>query len=429
MSTRFVWLPAVLLLLALGLIMGCGSHASLSSLTTGVILVTSQGVLNTHGTPGVILAFTLDLSNGHIAQVNTFTATPGLPTDILVDPAGTFAYVAVTQVSTFAKQTSNAIGTFKINSDGTVSAIGQQGLRPITEKGGAKIPLVPVALAMDSAGKFLFVADQANALTSSPPPPAGVSGAISVFSIGSNAALAEIPGSPFAVPVAAGSTYSNPVALAVSPTILPAGSPQAAPTKEFLYVTDSVGNQVWEFQVDKSSGALGNPQGLTSPPGFTTGSTPAGVTVDPFARFVYVANQVSNDVSAYAICNGISPSCLQADGTLVQAGSNAAAGINPVTLAVDPSGGFLFVVDQGSGQLSTYRINQASGAITALSPRDVAVGVQPTSVAIRSDDSWIFVTNQGSSSLSGFHLIPATGTLGPLNPITTSAAPFGVAVK
>jgi 6-phosphogluconolactonase (cycloisomerase 2 family) len=323
---------------------------------------------------------------------------------------------------------STSIATFKVNSDGRLSAIGTQSLNS-----AGTVPVVPVALAIDSAGKFLFVADSATTDSSTNT----VAGAVSVFSIGSGASLTEVSGSPFSLPNAAGGTFPNPSALAVTPTAFPSQnatcSGKPAPTSEFLYVADSANNVVWDFGVDSSSGALGIPGNDTSIPGFATGSVPSGVAVDACNRFVYIANKNSNNVSAYTICNGSSTSattCSGADGSLVQvSGSPHSAGNGPGPMAIDPLGNFVYVVDTLSNQISSYKISQVQGTLTALAGV-ISTGTRPVAIAIRGDDNWLFVANNNSATLSQFAITPATGGLTPAGAgITTDNSPSGVAVK
>jgi len=102
------------------------------------------------------------------------------------------------------------------------------------------VPVVPVTLAIDSAGKFLFVAD-ASTIDSSANP---VGGAVSVFSIGSGASLTEVSrGRLFSLPNEPGGT--DPRSLGVSshaPPLFPLQnatcSGRTAPSSEFLYVAD-----------------------------------------------------------------------------------------------------------------------------------------------------------------------------------------------
>jgi 6-phosphogluconolactonase (cycloisomerase 2 family) len=283
--------------------------------------------------------------------------------------------------------------------------------------------VVPVALAIDSAGKFLFVAD-------------GTGGVVSVLAI-SSGALTEVAGSPFAVP-AGSQGPANLTALAVSPTTFPslyaACSQQPAPTSENLYVTDHENAKVWEFGVS-SSGVLGNPAGDNSVLGFATAPYPAGIAIDPCNRFVYVADGTpTNQVSAYTVCNAvITGKCSFADGSLVEVSGSpfAEQGINPGPMTVDAYGKFLYVVNQGSNSVSGYTISSVTGGLTAFSPATVNTGTSPVSIAVRSDDNWLFVANSQSANVSQYAITPANGQLSALPAFSIGQAtiPFGVAVK
>jgi 6-phosphogluconolactonase (cycloisomerase 2 family) len=419
MSTRCTWLLGVLILISVGLLVACGSHFSASS--DGLVIVPSQG-------SAVLQAFSFALNNGHTSQINTAPSTNGTPTAVLLDPAGSFAYVLVNQ---------NTIATFKVSSNGTLSSVGTTGFNPasVTVPGAANpesVPVVPAALAMDSVGKFLFVADRETSDSAH----LSVPGGISVFSVGSNAALTEVAGSPFfPTPPVAGSAPTDMVALAPTPVTFPTANAvctnQNAPTAEYLYVADSLNNQVWDFAVDMSSGALAKPAGDGSVPVVAAGSVPAGIAVDACGRFVYVANQNSNNVSAYSICTKVQiPTCLNADDSLVPIGGSPFNALtNPGPIVVDPFGNTLYVVNQGSNSISTFRISPVTGSLTT-SGAGLATGANPVSIAIRSDDQWLFVTNNGSSSVTEYAITPASGALAPAGAgITTDNLPFGLAVK
>src|SRR5882762_3954575 len=91
-------------------------------------------------------------------------------------------------------------------------------------------------------------------------------------------------------------------------------------------------------------------------------------------RFAYVANQLSNDVSAYAIDS--------ATGNLTAIGSPfAVSGTTPVSLAVDPNGQFLYVVNNGSDNVSVYAIDSSTGALTAAG-LPAPTGSSPDGVAV-----------------------------------------------
>ena len=204
---------------------------------------------------------------------------------------------------------------------------------------------------------------------------------------------------------------------------------QGAPTTEYLYVADGANNQVFDFLVDGSTGALGPPLNEASVPSTATDRTPSGVAIDPCNRFVYVANHDSNNVSGYTICNAVSPTCQNIDGSLVASGTPTPAANGPTVIAVDPFGNFVYVVNTLSNSLSGFQISQVGGKLSPLSTPVVGTGSTPVSIAIRGDGSWIFVSNNNSSSISQYAVTPASGALAALPGITTDTFPYGVAVR
>jgi len=272
-------------------------------------------------------------------------------------------------------------------------------------------------MVIDSAGKFLFVADSSPA-------------AVSVLAIGSNGGLTEVAGSPLVVKQGATqNALPNFSALAVTPTVYPSAfavcSGSVPPTTENLYVTDLANYAVLDYSVS-SAGAL------TLVAETATGSNPSGVTVDPCNRFVYVSNsQPDNTVSAYTVCRVVSlPSCPDANDSLLPvSGSPFAVGNSPGALMMDAYAGFLYVLDRGQNAISSFRVSTTTGSLTALSPTPVTTNSVPTAMAIRSDDTWMFVTNLNSGNLSEYAITPATGTLTPQPTVETDNFPWGVAVK
>ena len=104
--------------------------------------------------------------------------------------------------------------------------------------------------------------------------------------------------------------------------------------------------------------------GLTACNGGGGGGGNAAKSLVP--KFAYVANYTSNDVSVYTIN--------QATGALT-AGTSVAAGTNPFSVTVDPTGKFAYVANNGSNNVSVYTINQTTGALTAGTA--VAAGANP----------------------------------------------------
>jgi 6-phosphogluconolactonase (cycloisomerase 2 family) len=455
MSGRCTWVLAVLVLLLIATLLACNSTYSASS--DGLVLVPDGG-------SAVVQSFSFNLTNGHSSLLNTAPSTLGLPTAMVLDPTGSFAYMATVPNAAVTKTLQNsAIVSYAVNSDGTLSQVGTTAMAPPPDPPcvapACSVMALPTAFAMDSAGTFLFVADQITTDTSGNTVP----GTVSVFAIGSGGALTEVTGSPFTVPVlqVGPTTIANLAGVAVTPTKYPVLNTQSVQnaecslwqplppsTPEYLYVTDSSNNVVWGFTV-QSTGALSllvnsNNVAVT----FPAQSVTTGVAVDPCNRFVYVTNNRSNNVSAYAICNMTSPgrppicdsnqypegSLVEVSGSPFSLGTGPTPPNGPTVLEVDPLGNFLYVVDNGSNTISCFRITDINGSLAPLSTATVATGINPAAIAIRGDDNWLFVadneTLNGYGVLSQYEITPATGVLTPFGTgIQTDNFPTAVVVK
>src|SRR5437660_1243041 len=100
--------------------------------------------------------------------------------------------------------------------------------------------------------------------------------------------------------------------------------------------------------------------------------------------FAYVANQASNNVSAYTINT--------ATGALTPvAGSPFAAGPTPVSVTVDPTGKFAYTANHSSNDVSAYTINAATGALTAVPGSPFAAGTITRSVTIDPTGKFAYV--------------------------------------
>jgi 6-phosphogluconolactonase (cycloisomerase 2 family) len=393
---------AILILVSLVLLMACSPKYSPNY--DGLVVVPTQGL-------AVMQSFSIDLGNGHIQTINNPNGPPipGIPTSVVLDPAGAYAYVIVYQNPALTGGSITGIATFSIASGGRLSAVGTTSVPD------------PTALAMDTAGKFLFVATS--------------EGSIYVFSIGPNASLKAV-GNPTLLAAEPGGATPSASALAVTSTSYPSQfaycSGVTPPTTENLYVTDKVNYALLNYSISSSGNLTLVPYNAISA-GIPTGTVPSGVAVDPCNRFVYVSNSATNNnVSAYRICYAVSlnTNCPVANFSLLEVtGSPYPAGDYPGPLLVDPYGKFLYVLDTGSNAISGYQISGVTGALTAFTGAPTATNLEPTSIAIRKDDSWMFVANLSSANISEYAISLSNGGLTPQPPIPTFNLPSGVAVK
>ena len=417
MSKRF-WLLGFVGLIAVALLVACGSKYNSSS--NGLVLVGSQG-------SNVIQAFSFNLNSGHAASIGNSPSTDSQPTSIVMDVTGSYAYVILNSIPA-------SLAIYKVDSGGKLTQTGN----PLAFNPTAQADVVPSMLARDAAGKFLFTANRSTTDSLGNPAP----GSISVFSIGGGT-LTEVPGSPFSTPATASPV--DIISVAATPTVFPGtginGTQNSVcsagtnpPTSEYLYAVDHVGAQVFQFQVDTSSGALITPPNTTVAPSFTTDAQPEGIAVDPCDRFVYVSGSLHNKIDAYTICTVVVQGrCPFGNGALVEisgspiSAAGSANGLGPIV--VDPYGNDVYVVGTLSNTVSGFKISPVTGSLTPLSPATVATGSQPKAITIRADNNWMFVSNFGSASVSQYSITPATGALSVLPTLQTENSPFGVAVK
>jgi len=196
----------------------------------------------------------------------------------------------------------------------------------------------------------------------------------------------------------------------------------AAPLRaQFAYVANDSGNSVSAFSI----GANG---ALTPVPGspFAAGIGPLSVAVDPTGKFAYVLNVetppdfINGTVLAYSI---------GANGALTPvSGSPFAAGSLPQSVAVDPTGKFAYVANGLSNNVSAFSIG-ANGALTPASGSPFAAGPGPDSVAVDPTGKFAYVANGLSNNVSAFS-IGANGALTPVtgSPFVAGTTPVSVAI-
>ena len=207
------------------------------------------------------------------------------------------------------------------------------------------------------------------------------------------------------------------------------------PSGKFAYVANDgdfevTGGSVSMYTVSATTGALTSAGTIDSPcaPPPSPGScAPYSVAVDPSGKFAYVANEggfAPTSVSMYTI-NGTN-GALTFTGTIAVGGGGRA-----ISVTVHPTGKFVYVATQcapaGSpGNVSMYTINAANGALTSIGT--AVAGLSPTSIAIEASGKFAYVTNSGSDDVSMYTINTSTGALTSIGTIAAGTVPGSVAV-
>lgn len=339
---------------------------------TAAVTYTPKSAYVANSSDSDLSASTINSTTGALTAI---TGSPFLagtnPASVATDLLGRFAYAA--------NQGSKNLSAYSIDAtSGALTAVGGSPFAAGTN---------PVSVVVDPSSRFVYVANQG-------------SNNISAYTFDSVGALTAITGSPFASGMASGSLAIDPLG-------------------EFVYVANHGSNNISAYLIAGASGpqfcsSASPPAGglcpLTGSP-FAAGTGPVAVAVDPLDRFVYVVNATSGNVSGYSIC--CSSNILVGSMTPVP-GSPFAAGTNPQSVVVEPTGRFAYVAGGPPGSpgfVSAFSIDTTSGALTPISGSPFAVGTNPASLTVDISGQFVYVANSGSNDVSILKIDPTTGAL------------------
>lgn len=262
----------------------------------------------------------------------------------------------------------------------------------------------PTSLAVDPSGKFAYVANEGC--------PDAFAGNVSMYTIDSTSGTLTSAGPP----VTTGDFGADSVAV--------------NPSGKFAYVANwgegNTAGSVSMYTVNSTTGALtstGTIQAPCAPPPSPGSCAPWSLAVHPSGKFVYVANEggfTPTSVSMYSID--------ATTGVLTLIGTVAVDG-RAIAVTVDPSGKFAYVADGGDnsdgskgGNVSMYTIDATTGVLTSIGK--IAAGMSPTSVAVHPTGKFIYVVNQDSNDISMYTINTTTGNLTSIGTLVAVVGPI-----
>lgn len=325
--------------------------------------------------PNSLLTFVFDTATGTFSSPTTIAGAPA-GIDTKVYPGGTFLYVSdFNSGSIFAYSINRSTGALTPVAGSPFSSPGHSG------NGG------PIAI--DPAGKFLF---NSNA-----------SGAIVSFTINSQTGFLT-PGS---APIV--NDGNQPIYLLVDPT------------GKFLLVSnhaDPSGRNYSVFSIDSTAGVLTAVSGSPFTIGQNTG--PEQILLNSSNSVLYAA--LSNSQQVNAVHFDSTTGAL----TVFQ-GAPYPAQSMPTSLALLPSGQFLYAGNNGAGTVSEYSVDATTGALI---PGNILQVGNPTFLQIDSSGQFLIIVGASSNSLFADKIDPTSGdiTQGKMIPLPTGAGTRSIAL-
>jgi len=127
------------------------------------------------------------------------------------------------------------------------------------------------------------------------------------------------------------------------------------PNGRWLYSVQEEGSTVVLFDYDSETGRLVDRQTIsTLPPGFAGSNFCSEILVSPDGRFVYAGNRLYDSIAIFAVGE---------DGRLRYVGEQWTRGNYPRSFSFDPSGDFLYCCNQRADNVTTFRVDHATGQL------------------------------------------------------------------
>jgi 6-phosphogluconolactonase len=186
-----------------------------------------------------------------------------------------------------------------------------------------------------------------------------------------------------------------------------AHSIQATPDNRFAIAACLGGGVVRQMRFDDATGRLDS----NDPPAWRArpGAGPRHFVFHPRAPFVYLLNELDATIDVLAFDRG--RGTLASVGAVVPMLPPDFAGGAPwaADLHLTPDGRFLFASERRSSTLSSYAVDETTGALAALAR--IPTETEPRGFALSPDGRFLVAVGQASHRLSHYAIDPASGVL------------------
>ena len=284
-----------------------------------------------HGDLTDISAFRIDPGTGKLTHLNSVSTFGKNPVHLTIDPTNRWVIVANHLSSTLAVLTRNPDGSLGGLAD-EVTLTGRIGPHRVEQP----FPK-PHQVAYDRSERFLIVPDK---------------GVDQVFTFTLDAASGKLTQIAAGTPRARDGSGPRHVAF--------------HPTNAFAYVIGELDSTVTAHRFDQATGKLTPFQLVTTLPDTFVGDSRASeIALSHDGSRLYASNRGHDSVATFAVD--------PITGRLTPRGWTDTQGKTPRFFALDPAGRFLFVADEDSDRIVTFRANDPDGELLA-SGAPVATG-------------------------------------------------------
>jgi 6-phosphogluconolactonase (cycloisomerase 2 family) len=336
-------------------------------------------------------------ANGALAHVNSAPSVTGA-FDLTPDPSGQFLYLSANTSYVYA---------FNIDANGVanfarrIGVLSNQSSTMAVVGGGAPVRYTTKFAYVSSTGDNHLTTFPVNAdgtFGASPGP--ATSTQTSPFSLaslpwGSNLLVASTAAKPNLMGYPLSAATGLPGAGFNFGDAVTSGSVAIDTTEQWGFESDSTNGVIFTYEnIGGSWFLLSYLTGSGTVTSFPAGAGAGPMMVDPVGRFLYVANRGAKSISAYDYA-GTSPELLEATGNSVLPftdGSPFSVSAQPLALAMDPGGAFLYVIASDQ-TLQVYGVDYVSGGHLAhlttasLAGPPAGVAAEPTGRFVYAADS------------------------------------------
>lgn len=328
---------------------------------------TSKHVYVSNQHSNTLSVFSVDATSGNLAAAGVIS-TPSVPQHIVFNPLGTFGYLVSDNGGTASLTTWSVGSTGQLTQSGSISLNGGSYNVPVVDPSGNYLILSSASTGKISAYR-LDATSGAPSLVSSintsnvPSSVAFLSQGQFALASGNVPSVAEMSldktsGTLSKVGQVSGLTPASPIPGLKAPR---AQLTAVQPSGSFVYILDPTTQTAKAYSYNSTDGAL------TAVPGsFSIGVVANDVVFHPSGKFLYVGDWHTGVIAGFLVSANGALTSIAGSPFITPFVTSSHRGGN-VCLTTDATGQFLYAISGDTSQITGFRIDQTTGALTQIS--------------------------------------------------------------